>query len=146
MSSVKVGSQTGQKGSFRRKAKKTSKAPNQEGTKLWVAASHLGLRSGSALDSASFVIHKEEEAIYLAKPELLFDMRSSTYVLRGTATKKPMQEIIQEMFAGLDLKKLAKGEGTADDTADAPDDLGSVPDDIDFANPDGDAAGGNAVD
>jgi nascent polypeptide-associated complex subunit beta len=137
MSGVKVGTQTGQKGSFRRKAKKASKSPNQEGNKVWLAANHLGLREISALDSASFIIQGAEDAIYLAKPEALVDLRNNTFVLRGKPEPKKVAEVLQDLLRGMDLGKLGKGDAaTPEDSAEAGD-LGDVPADIDFAQPDG---------
>jgi nascent polypeptide-associated complex subunit beta len=135
MSGVKVGAQVGQKGSFRRKVKKASKAANQEGNKLWLNVTHLGLREIPPLDSASFILQGSDEAIYLSKPEAIVDLRNNTFVLRtNKVEKKPVADVFQDMLRGLDLSKLGKGDTPAEseDTGD----LGELPDNIDFAKPD----------
>jgi nascent polypeptide-associated complex subunit beta len=75
------------------------------------------------------------DAIYLPKPDLLCDTRANTYVLKGKAEKKPISEVLQELFASLDIPH-AKGESAPADEAD---DLGDIPAGTDFANPDADA-------
>jgi nascent polypeptide-associated complex subunit beta len=75
----------------------------------------------------------QEEALSFDKPELAFDMRANTFVLQGTAVKKPMVEILQDLVSTLDLSKRSK-EGEAEPKEGEDDDLG-VSTDVDFSAP-----------
>lgn len=133
MSRGTVGSRTGGKGSWRRKAKKTPKGGNQEGQKVWAAALRSGCRNFGELDTASFIFTEGEEALHFNKPQLALDMRSNTFVLMGQGEKKKVSEVLQDMIAGLDFTKLlqsAKKEG-----GEEKDDIGEVPEDVDFSKP-----------
>jgi nascent polypeptide-associated complex subunit beta len=134
MSRGQVGSKTGGKGSWRRKGKKVSTTGNLEGQKVWATALRLGCRQFGQLDSASMLISGEDDALHFTKPELVLDMRSNTYILQGTPAKKPMVEVLQELFASFDPSKVDKEHGAAEEKPDeGGDDLGDIPDGIDFA-------------
>ena len=132
MSRGNVGVRTGGKGSWRRKAKRTPKGGNHEGQKVWAAALRSGCREFGELDSASMIVEGQEEAVFFSKPQLALDMRSNTFVLMGTAEKKPMQEVLQELLSSIDFSKFAK---KAEKEEGAADDIGDVPEDVDFSKP-----------
>jgi stalled ribosome alternative rescue factor ArfA len=134
MSRGTVGAKTGGKGSWRRKEKKVKKGGNVEGTKLWQAATRLGCRAFGQLDSVSILFHGQDEALSFDKPELLFDMRANTFIIQGTAVKKPMIEVVQELVSSLDLSKL-KGTGDSTPVATPAEDDDGIPTDVDFAAP-----------
>jgi hypothetical protein len=109
-----------------------------EGQKVWASALRLGCRQFGQLDSAAIIISGVDEAIHFAKPELVLDMRSNTYVLQGNPEKKPMVEVLQELFASFNMSKADSKEGaTEEKPEEGGDDLGDIPDGIDFAAADG---------
>jgi stalled ribosome alternative rescue factor ArfA len=136
MSRGTVGAKTGGKGSWRRKEKKVKKGGNVEGTKLWQAATRLGCRAFGALDSVSILFAGQDEALSFDKPELLFDMRANTFIIQGTAVKKPMIEVVQELVSSLDFSKLKdSADSTAAGAAAPAEDDDGIPTDVDFAAP-----------
>lgn len=130
MSRGAVGTRTGGKGSWRRKAKKAPKGGSQEGQKVWAAAQRLGCRQFGELDSASIIVKDQEDALAFTHPELAIDMRSNTYVLMGTPEKKPLVDVFTDLLGGIDLSKLKQKDGEEA----AEDDLGNV-DNVDFSKP-----------
>lgn len=132
MSRGSVGTRTGGKGSWRRKAKKTPKDGNQEGLKVWQAAQRLGCRQFGELDTASIMVKDQEDTLHFTKPQLALDGRANTYVLMGKPEWKPMVAVLQELLGGIDLSSLKKD--------DAKDDLGDVPADVDFSKASEEAA------
>lgn len=78
------------------------------------------------------IVEGQEEAVFFSKPQLALDMRSNTFVLMGTAEKKPIQEVLQELLSSIDFSKFAK---KAEKEEGAADDLGDVPEDVDFSKP-----------
>lgn len=132
MTRGEVGTRTGGKGSWRRKAKKAKAGGNQEGEKIWAVANRLGCREFGELDTASIIFEKAEDALAFSKPELAIDMRSNTYVLKGTPEKKPIVEVLTDLITKMDLSKFAKGSEENKE-----DDLGVDTDNVDFANADG---------
>jgi nascent polypeptide-associated complex subunit beta len=127
-----VGSRTGGKGSWRRKAKKAPHGGNQEGQKLWAAAQSHQCRDFGELDSAAIIVKDSEEAFAFTKPELIANTVANTYLLKGEPQKKPIVEVLTEFLSSMDLSKLGKGVPAAETV---PDDLGEIPEGVDFGNP-----------
>lgn len=127
-----VGTRTGGKGSWRRKAKRIPAGGNQQGQKVWQAALRAGCRNFGDLDSAAMLFGNDEEALHFAKPELALDMRSNTFVLMGKPEKKSVSEVFTDFLSSFDFSKLAKAEKKEGEEKD---DLGDVPENVDFAKP-----------
>ena len=128
MSPRGVGQKTGGKGSWRRKAKKVNTA-NQEADKLWLAAQRAGCRDIGEIDSTTIMIRGQEEALSFSKPELALDMRANTYVIRGKAEKKPLQDVLPDLLQGLNLQNLVKADDKKEE-----ENLGDV-ENVDFSKP-----------
>ena len=133
-----VGNKTGGKGSWRRKAKRVAKGGNQEGQKVWFAASRLGCRDIGEIDFAAFLFtnseaEKNNEALYMPKPHLAFNLNASTFVLNGPSEKKNVAEVLTQLISGFDFSKMK-------DKQENQDDLGDVPADVDFSKPEGEEA------
>ena len=90
-----------------------------------MACARQGCREFGELDTASIILKDAEDALAFTKPELAFNMHANTYVLKGTAEKKPVAEVFTDLLSSLDLSKFAK-------KAEEGDDLG-VSEDVNFA-------------
>ena len=132
MSHVAVGSKTGGKGSWRRKAKRVSKG-SQEGQKVWFAAQRLGCRDIGEIDTAAILVN-QEDALSFSKPSLLINMNAHTYCLMGNPEKKKFVDVLTDFLSSFDFaKSKPKDEQHADD-------LGEIPENVDFSKPE---EGGN---
>lgn len=130
MSRGELGTRTGGKGSWRRKAKKTPKNGNVEGQKVWQAGLRAGCRQFGELDSASIMIQDQKEVIHFTKPALAFNGHANTYMIMGVPAKKDMAEVVQDLLSGMDFSKFKAPEGEK-----AQDDIGDIPADVDFSKP-----------
>lgn len=121
-----VGAKTGNKGSWRRKVKKTATGANAEGEKVWAAAQRLGCHNIGDIDTASIITVGDDQAIAFDHPELAIEMRANTYVLHGEPKKKPIAEVLADMLKGINIPTSGKEGEEADD-------LGEEVGDVDFA-------------
>jgi nascent polypeptide-associated complex subunit beta len=125
---VSAGTKTGGKGSFRRPQKRVAQSSAAEGEKVWQAALRQGCRNLGDVDSITMILDGQTDALSFKKAELAMDMKANTYVIKGTPEKKPLADVVQDMFANIDMSKFKKDKDEND--------LGDDIENVDFANPD----------
>ncbi|AFZ78974.1 transcription factor btf3, putative [Theileria equi strain WA] len=115
------GTQTGGKGTARRKVKKTSKAIGDD-KRLQFTLRSIGAANIPGIEEVQ-MLKEDGHIISFSNPKVQTAPNANTYVVTGVGEEREitLPEILQQLSAaGIDISKAAADSTPADDTADIP--------------------------
>merc|ERR1711937_959056 len=115
-------SQTGGKGSARRKTKKSTKATGQDDKRLANTLKRIGMNAVPGIEEVN-MFKADGEVIHFANPKVQANIAANTYVINGNAEAKKLTDMLPGIMNQLEniaqsLGSQAKGPGGDDDVPD----------------------------
>merc|ERR1719478_637948 len=124
-------SQTGGKGSARRKTKKSTKATGQDDKRLANTLKRIGMNAVPGIEEVN-MFKADGEVIHFANPKVQANIAANTYVINGNAEAKKLMDMLPGIISQLgpdnlnQLQHIQKTLG-AQGKASGPGDVDDVP-------------------